>query len=105
MATEGYIRLPEDGIGKKTRTRFFTIGSNVVHHTITELADFATRLETDSEDANVSYAGKALAGSATSSAVWQIKKIDETSGIVLTWAGGNNDFVHQWDDRETLIYL
>jgi len=67
-------------------------------------ADFATKLEVDSGDANVSYVGKALAGSLTSDIVWQIKKLDETSGITITFAGGTTDFVHEWDERETLTY-
>ena len=101
---ESYIQLPNDGSGKKTRTRTFTIGANEVHHQVTESADYAVLLLVDSENTNISYSGKALAGSATSSAIWQIKKINETSGIVITWADGNTDFDNIWDNRKDLSY-
>lgn len=51
------------------------------------------------------YVGKALAGSATSSSVWQIKKIS-VSGTVTTiaWADGNQEFDNSWDNRALLSY-
>ena len=101
---ESYIQLPIDGSGKKTRTRTHTIGSNEVHHSIIETADFATRLVVDSVNPKISYAGKALAGSSPSSAVWQIKKLDETSGTLITYADGNTDLDNIFDNRESLNY-
>lgn len=37
----------------------------------------------------VTYIGKAAAGTAQASALWQCQKIDETSGMIITWADGN----------------
>jgi len=56
--------------------------------------------------ANVTYVGQALPGSATSSACWQIKKIDETTTDILTikWAGTSTAFDQVWSDRGTLSY-
>lgn len=51
---------------------------------------------------NVTYVGKAAIGSATSSAVWQIQKIDETSGMVITW-GGTGAFDQVWNNRATTV--
>lgn len=51
---------------------------------------------------NVTYVGKAVSGSATSSAVWQIQKIDETTGMVITW-GGTGAFDQVWDNRATIV--
>ena len=68
-------------------------------------ADFTIRFETDSVNADVSYAGKAPAGSSNSEAKWQIKKIDETSGIAITYANGNTNFNNIFDNRENLTYL
>jgi hypothetical protein len=36
---ESYIQLPEDGIGKKTRSNLLTLGSEDVHQQIVQLAD------------------------------------------------------------------
>lgn len=51
---------------------------------------------------NVTYVGKAAIGSATSAAVWQIQKIDESSGLVITW-GGTGAFDQVWDNRATTV--
>lgn len=64
--------------------------------------DYATRLD-DTSTANTTYIGKAAIGSATSSAVWQIAKLDTSSGLVKTWAGSAG-FTQIWDDRTSIIY-
>ena len=40
----------------------------------------------------VNYVCKAAMGSALASAVWQVRKIDSTTGIVMTWADGNANY-------------
>lgn len=52
----------------------------------------------------ITYVGKATVGSADGSAVWQIQKIDETSGTVITWANGNTSFNNIWSNRTALSY-
>lgn len=51
------------------------------------------------------YVGWAAAGTATSCALWRIKKI-VISGedITVTWADGDADFDNVWDDRASLSY-
>lgn len=59
------------------------------------------------------YHGQAAHGSATSSPVWRIRRIVETtaSPVVtteITYAdgkGGGNAFLFKWDDRASLNYL
>ena len=51
---------------------------------------------------SVTYVGKAALGSATSAAVWQIQKIDESSGLVITW-GGTGTFDQVYDNRATTV--
>jgi len=65
--------------------------------------DLALQLD-DTSTANVTYIGTAAIGSATSSAVWKIKKIDETTGLVITWADGDDLFNNIWDNRASLSY-
>jgi len=65
--------------------------------------NYTTRIAEDSGDSNLTYIGKAAIGSATSSAVWQIQKIDETTGMVITW-GGTGAFDNIWNNRESLSY-
>ena len=62
----------------------------------------------DEATGSITYIGKAPPNSATSSAVWQIKKLDEsgTGGIelVLTWADGNKNYDNIWDNRTGYNY-
>lgn len=57
----------------------------------------------DDSTPNVTYVGQAVPGTATSAASWQIKKIDETSGVAITWAD-SGDFTQIWDNRAGLVY-
>lgn len=62
----------------------------------------ALALQVDVVD-TVTYLGEAAVGSATSAAVWRIKKIVETGDDVsITYAGGKFDQV--WDNRASLTY-
>ena len=63
---------------------------------------YGTRI--DEASATVTYIGKAATGSATSGALWQVQKIDTTTGTVITWADGNGDFDNIWDNRASLSY-
>ena len=60
------------------------------------------KLIDDTTTPNVTYVGEAALGTATSVAAWRIKKIDETSGVVITWTGTGFDAI--WDDRTTETY-
>lgn len=62
-------------------------------------------LQLDESASPITYIGQALPGSSTSSAAWSIKKMDETSGLVITWADGSSEFNQVWDDRASLTYL
>ncbi len=57
----------------------------------------------DSSDPII-YIGKAPVGSATSAAVWQIAKLDTSSGLIKTWADGSSLFNQIWEDRAVLTY-
>lgn len=50
------------------------------------------------------YLGFAEPGSLSSAAVWQIKHLDTSSGLVTTFADGNADYDNVWDNRAILAY-
>lgn len=50
---------------------------------------------------SVTYIGEAALGTAESSAGWRIKKIDETSGVAITWSGTGFDV--KWTERATVV--
>lgn len=55
-------------------------------------------------DGYVTYVGQAVIGSASSASVWQIQKIDETTGTIITWADGDDNFDNVWDNYAVLTY-
>jgi len=65
--------------------------------------NYALRLD-DTSTPSITYVGKAVPGTSTASPLWQIRKIDQTSGMIITWAGSSDSFNNVWDDRLTLIY-
>lgn len=58
----------------------------------------------DTTTANNTYVGEAAVGASTAASTWRIKRINETSGIVLQWADGNGNFDNIWDNRTSLTY-
>jgi hypothetical protein len=52
----------------------------------------------------ITYIGVAAPGTAQSTAKWQCKKIDTTTGVVITWADGNADFDNTSTDLTALTY-
>lgn len=55
-------------------------------------------------DANTAYLGLAAIDSNPASPVWRIKKLDFTTGVVIRWADGNDNFDNIWNDRATITY-
>lgn len=53
---------------------------------------------------NLTYIGNAAIGASASGSVWQIKRLDATSGLIKLWADGNDNFDNIWNDRESLTY-
>ncbi len=52
----------------------------------------------------VTYVAKAAPGSAQASAAWSAKKIDTTTGVVITWADGNNNYDNVATNLTALTY-
>jgi hypothetical protein len=53
---------------------------------------------------SVTYVAKAPAGTLQSEAKWQVKKIDETTGVVISWADGNTNFDNKAENLSSLVY-
>lgn len=53
---------------------------------------------------DITYIAIAAPGTAQSAASWQVKKIDNTTGTVITWAGGNANFSNVATDLTALSY-
>ena len=69
--------------------------------TVTDVA-YATIL--DEASSTITYIGKAPTGSATASSVWQIQRVDSSSGLVIQWADGDAAFNNVWNNRAALPY-
>jgi hypothetical protein len=69
-----------------------------------EVKDLSLASIYDDSNDPIIYLGKALPGELTSSAVWQISKINMTTGVITTWADGDSNFDNIWDNRASLTY-
>lgn len=56
------------------------------------------------ESGSITYVAKAAPGTAQATAKWQCMKIDETTGMVITWADGNSNFDNAATDLTSLTY-
>lgn len=68
-----------------------------------EDSDFVTYLD-DTSETNVTYIGKGRSGVSTGSFAWQVSKINETSGLVKTYASGSAEFSSSWHLRTIYPY-
>lgn len=83
------------------------IGDVTINNSVTSPVNaldipLATRI--DEASGTVTYIGSAQPGSAASAASWQIKKIDSSSGTIITFADGDGLFNNVWNDRASLSY-
>ena len=76
-----------------------TISGNV----FTESAIYDKRLD-DTTTLNMIYIGEATPGTATSAALWRIKRLDVTSGLIIQWSD-SGDFTQIWNNRDSLSYV
>lgn len=53
---------------------------------------------------NVDYIAEATVGTLAATALWRAKKVDSTTGIVITWADGNENFDNSATDLTALTY-
>ena len=55
-------------------------------------------------DGNITYIAIAKPGTTQATAAWQVKKINETTGLVITWADGDSKFNNVATDLTSLSY-
>jgi hypothetical protein len=64
-----------------------------------------TSIRIDESTTGTTYVGKAPLASSEATAIWQIMKIVESSGITtITWADGDSSFNNIWSNRASLTY-
>lgn len=64
---------------------------------------FIIKVKEDSGDPNITYVGMAPTGSVDTASVWQLRRIDENDGTIVTYKGSGL-FNQRWDQRETGSY-
>jgi hypothetical protein len=71
---------------------------------IDSIVQYTTRLAEDSGNPDILYVGQAVPGSSPDNPVWRIKRVNTSSGIIIQWADGNDNFDNIWNNRESLSY-
>jgi len=67
----------------------------------TDFLDYAIKI---TESGSYTYVAYAIPGSAESSAVWRAMRLDESSGLRITYADGDNEFDNVATDLTALSY-
>lgn len=88
----------EIGLVRVNATEYSPDG-NTLYQKVT--GNLATKIVISGTDI---YVGKATIGSSTASAVWQVKKIDTASDIIITWADGDAEFDNSMSNPSSLTY-
>lgn len=89
------------------RVVLYTYDSNtdsLLPYTGSSTTNYTTRIEEDSVNSNYTYIGNAVIGSSEASAVWQIKRLDATTGLIKLWQDGDDLFNNAWSKREAGNY-
>lgn len=82
-----------------------TVDMTATNALIQEIIDEkALAVRVDEVSSTLMYIGEAAAGTLASASAWRIKKVDQTSGVVITWADGDANFNNVWTNRASLTY-
>lgn len=104
----GEISLEESSVAWGNITGTITDQTDLTAYidNATEEEMFAAQV--DFVDKDLIFRAEAAPGTATSAALWRIRRldIDNTSkgDVATTWADGNDNFDNVWDDRAILTY-
>jgi hypothetical protein len=55
------------------------------------------------EDGSITYIGYAKPGTAEATEAWKVMKMDATTGLKMTWAGGAPEFLYAVTDMASLF--
>ena len=78
-----------------------TVGNNGVAVSRNRADSLATKV---TEVGDVTYVAYAAPGTAQATAKWQVMKVDETTGAIITWADGDSNFDNVASDLTSLSY-
>lgn len=76
------------------------MGVSLEHYT-----DRNQTLRYEDATATIAYIGLAVIGASESAPIWQIKRLDSTTGVDVRWADGNAEFDNVWANRASLTYI
>lgn len=81
--------------------KFVPVGLETAVRVSSNSVPYATKI---TESGTTTYVAKAVVGTAQATAAWQVMKIDESSGMVITWADGDVLFDNVATDLTALSY-
>lgn len=115
---DNYVLTYDNGTGE-IGLEVPTVAWGNITGTITDQTDLISYIDTATEEEmfaqqvdfvtkDLIYRAEADPGTATSAALWRIRKIDidnaSKGDVSITWADGNDSFDNVWDDRAILSY-
>lgn len=97
--------LVSDSTGAETRQIRSTVSNpNALPVEVVSTAQTSSYAQKVTTSGSVTYVAIAVPGTAQSAAAWQVKKIDDTTGTITTWADGDANFDNIATDLTALTY-
>jgi hypothetical protein len=115
---DNYVLTYDNGTGE-IGLELPTVAWGDITGTITDQTDLVTYIADELEEEmfaeqvdfvtnDLIYRGEAAPGTATSAALWRIRRLDidnaSKGDVATTWADGNANFDNVWDNRASLTY-
>lgn len=101
----GFVRRSAADLDKRVDTEFLVVDGIQVYRLRTQAQPAVRHLLFDDAGDNTFYIGRAVPGTATTTAAWEIRKLLTLgNNVEILWADGDGNYDNIWDNRASLSY-
>lgn len=79
-------------------------GGIAAKHGLKYIENIAITMRVDVADSTTTYIGKAAPGTAEADELWQIMKVDSSSGTSIKYPSGSDNYSYAWSSRAGYTY-
>ncbi len=103
--TDGFVRRSNADLDKKVDAEILVVDGIQVYRLRTQSQPAVRHTLLDDAGGNTYYVGRAVPGTPTTEASWEIRKLLTLgNNIEILWADGDGNYDNVWDNRASLSY-
>jgi hypothetical protein len=103
--SDGFVRRSNADLDKKVDAEILVVDGTQVYRLRTQAQPAVRHLLFDDAGSSTFYIGRAVPGTATSAASWEIRKLLTLgNNVEILWADGDGNYDNIWDNRASLSY-